>query len=181
MLLIAITGASGMPYAAKLIEVLRELNIEFAGIISEAALEIFRQEAKEKLHLLEGFYGERDFHAPFASGSCAPDAMVVVPCSMKTLAAIAHGYASNLITRSADVVLKEGKKLVIVPRETPLNALHLKNMLTLVQLGVVVLPAMPAFYHEPKSIEDMLNFIVGKILDSLGIKNNLYRRWGSEP
>lgn len=181
MLLLGITGASGMPYAARLIEVLQELKIEFAGVISSAALEIFRQEARDKLHLLEGFYREKDFHAPFSSGSSAPEAMVIVPCSMKTLSAIAHGYASNLITRSADVVLKEGKKLILVPRETPLNVIHLENMLTLAKLGAVVLPAMPAFYHEPKTIEDMVNFVVGKVLDNLGIENSLYRRWGSEP
>ncbi len=177
-ILIAITGASGMPYAAKLIETLKNLNLDYNGIISTPALKIFRKEAGNKTALLQKFYSDADMEAPFSSGSSSVDAMVIIPCSMKTLAAIAGGYASNLITRSADVMLKERKKLIIVPRETPLNSIHLEDMLKLSNMGAVILPAMPAFYHSPENIEDILNFIAGKVLDVLEIKNNLYRRWG---
>ncbi len=177
-ILIAITGASGMPYAARLIEALKELNIDYSGVISKPALKIFREEAGDKIALIQDFYGEEEIEAPFSSGSSSADAMVIIPCSMKTLSAIACGYASNLITRSADVMLKERKKLILVPRETPLNSIHLENMLKLSNLGAVILPAMPAFYPSPESIDDMLSFIAGKVLDALGIENNLYKRWG---
>jgi 4-hydroxy-3-polyprenylbenzoate decarboxylase len=117
-------------------------------------------------------------YAPIASGSAKVDAMVVIPCSMKSLSAIANGYATNLIERAADVTLKEKRKLVIVPRETPLSAIHLKNMLTLAKLGCHIIPAMPAFYNHPKDIEDLVNFIVARVLDNMGVENNLSPRWG---
>ncbi len=174
--LVAITGASGVVYGRRLLEVLKEKRVEADCILSGGAKGIID-------HELGGWkggekcYDESDIGAPFASGSQSVDAMVVVPCSMKTLSAIANGYASNLITRSADVAIKEGKKLVIVPRETPLNAIHLENMLKLSRIGVTILPAMPAFYHKPKKMGDLVDFVVGKILDSLGIENDLYARW----
>ncbi len=178
--LVAITGASGIAYALRFIKALEELGVSHECIISDAAKKILRHEAGDTELELERCYSEHDIEAPFSSGSHRIDAMVVIPCSMKTLAAIANGYASNLITRSADVMLKERRTLVLVPRETPLNALHLENMLKLAKLGAVILPAMPAFYHRPESIDDLLGFIAGKVLDTLGIEHSLYSRWGGE-
>ncbi|NOZ82326.1 MAG: UbiX family flavin prenyltransferase [Euryarchaeota archaeon] len=174
-LLVAITGASGVEYALNFLRRLRELGIEHTCVVSEAAKRIIEIECGAEVPKCRS---EDEIHAPSASGSAAPDAMVVIPCSMKTLAAIACGYSGNLITRSADVMLKEGRKLVLVPRETPLSPIHLRNMLTLAEMGAVILPAMPAFYHRPSSIQDLLDFIAGKVLDVLGISHNLYRRWG---
>jgi 4-hydroxy-3-polyprenylbenzoate decarboxylase len=124
------------------------------------------------------YFDESNMYAPIASGSVKVDAMVVIPCSMKTLASIANGFASNLIERAADVTLKEKRKLIIVPRETPLSAIHLRNMLALAELGCHIIPAMPAFYHHPKRISDMVDFIAGRVLDSMGIENDLSPRWG---
>jgi 4-hydroxy-3-polyprenylbenzoate decarboxylase len=117
-------------------------------------------------------------YATIASGSVKVDAMVVIPCSMKTLAAIANGFASNLIERAADVMIKEKRKLIIVPRETPLSAIHLRNMLTLAEIGCHIIPAMPAFYHHPKKVSDMIDFIAGRVLDSMDVENELSPRWG---
>jgi 4-hydroxy-3-polyprenylbenzoate decarboxylase len=119
-----------------------------------------------------------DIGASIASGSFVCEGMVVIPCSMGSLAAIAHGASTNLLTRAADVMLKEGRPLLVVPRETPLNAIHLENMLKLARLGVRIIPAMPAFYHGPQTLDDMVGFLVGKVMDNMGISNNLYNRWG---
>jgi 4-hydroxy-3-polyprenylbenzoate decarboxylase len=172
---VAITGASGVVYGIRLLEALKEQGIATQCILSKAAKLIIKHEDVETPR---GCYGEEELEAPLASGSYGFDAMVIAPCSMKTLAAIANGYSSNLITRCADVAIKEKRKLVLVPRETPLSCIHLENMLKLARIGVVILPAMSAFYPRPKKINDMVDFIVGKILDSLGIDNELYRRWG---
>lgn len=173
--LLAITGASGVIYGLKLLEVLKEKSVEVECIVSDAAKKIIKHEIEAAK--IPKCYTEKDIEAPFSSGSFDLDAMVVAPCSMKTLSAIASGFSHNLITRSADVAIKEKKKLILVPRETPLSAIHLENMLKLARLGVIILPAMPGFYHKPKKIEDLVDFIVGKILDSLGIENELYKRW----
>jgi len=123
-------------------------------------------------------YQENDLGAAVASGSFQHQGMVVIPCSMKTLAGIAHGYAANLISRAADVTLKEGRRLILVPRETPLNAIHLENMLTLARLGVVIMPPVPAFYYRPATIDELVQHLVGRILDHLGLEHNLLSRWG---
>ncbi len=180
--LVAVTGASGVIYGLRLIEVLSELGIQHSIIISKAAKKVIEHEVEDFIRysrFLNKCFSEDDIDAPFSSGSYKMDAMVIAPCSMKTLGCIANGIADNLITRSADVFLKEKRKLILVPRETPLNAIHLENMLKLAKIGAVILPAMPGFYSKPKSVDDMINFIVGKILDCLGIENNLYKRWGA--
>ena len=125
-------------------------------------------------------FGREDWNAPVASGSNPADAMVVCPCSMGTLAAIAHGLSDNLIERAADVMLKERRKLILVPREAPFSTLHLENMLTLSKMDAVVLPANPGFYHHPQKVEDIIDFIVARILDQLGVPHELMARWGSE-
>jgi 4-hydroxy-3-polyprenylbenzoate decarboxylase len=124
------------------------------------------------------YFDEDNLYAPIASGSSPVDGMVVIPCSMKALSSMAHGFASNLIERAADVTIKEKRKLIIVPRETPLSTIHLRNMLALSEVGCHIIPAMPAFYHHPKKITDMVDFIAGRVLDALGVENDLSPRWG---
>jgi len=177
-LAVAITGASGVAYGIRLVQVLREKGLEPTCIVSKAARRIISLEAEGALKELSPWLDEDEMDSALASGSSRFDAMVIAPCSMKTLSAVANGYASNLIARAADVMIKEGRKLVLVPRETPLSPIHLENMLRLSRLGVIMVPAMPAFYHQPKGIEDMVDFVVGKVLDVLGIENQLYERWG---
>ena len=182
-LIVAITGASGVIYGKRLLEVLNEKKIEAHLIVSKAAEKVIQHELGQTKKDLEKLathsYDEHDLNAPFMSGSYRTDGMIIVPCTMKTLAGIASGYADNLILRAADVTIKEHRRLVIVPRETPLSVIHLRNMLTVAELGVFVVPAMPAYYHSPKKLEDLVNFVVGKILDCFGIEHKLYRRWKS--
>jgi len=193
---VAISGASGAPYAHRLLQVLIKGGHSVYLSISGDGLSIMKDEAglmlkgseTEIQYTLENhfeakkgqitYFDEGNMYAPIASGSIRTDAMVVIPCSMKTLAAIANGFASNLIERAADVTLKERRNLIIVPREMPLSAIHLKNMLTLADLGCHIIPAMPAFYHHPKKIQDLVDFVVGRVLDSMGIENELSPRWG---
>lgn len=193
-LIIGITGASGACYTAGLIRFLSARGDNIQIIFSEPAKIVWQEELKVVLRsagsiqqaLIEelGIDGKHvtvlennDFTAPICSGSQSSAAMVVIPCSMGTLGRIATGVSQNLIERAADVVLKEGKKLILVPRETPLNRIHLKNMLQINEAGGIILPAMPAFYHHPKGLDGIIDFIIGKVLDQLEISHNLYRRW----
>ena len=182
-LIVAITGASGVVYGKRLLEVLRGKKVETYLIISKAAENVIKHELEMTKNELEKLashvYDVNDLTAPIVSGSFKTDGMIVIPCSMKTLAGIAHGYSENLILRAADVMLKEKRKLVLVPRETPLSVVHLRNMLDLASQGVFVLPAMPAYYHKPQEIGDLIDFVVGKALDLLEIEHELFKRWSS--
>ena len=193
---LAITGASGAPYALRLLEVLLaqgervDVMISAPGqivIAMETGLKLPGRAAEMRRLLAERFsaddrqlrvFGREEWTAPLASGSSAPRAMVVCPCTTGTLASIAAGSSHNLIALAADVVIKEGRKLVLVPRETPFSAIHLENMLKLARLGVVILPPNPGFYQQPVSLEDLVDFVVARILDQLAIDNDLLPRWG---
>ncbi|NIR86413.1 UbiX family flavin prenyltransferase [Candidatus Bathyarchaeota archaeon] len=180
-LIVAITGASGVVYGKRLLKALREKKVETHLIISKAAEKVIKHElgmAKEDVKkLADHAYDVNDWNAPIVSGSFKTDGMIIIPCSMKTLAGIAHGYSDNLVLRAADVTLKEKRRLILVPRETPLNVVHLRNMLSLAEQGVVIVPAMPAYYHKPKHIDDLVDFVVGKVLDLLEMEHKLYKRW----
>ncbi len=193
---VAISGASGAPYALRLLQMLIKGGHSVYLSVSGDGLAILNDEtglmlkgsetdiqfALEKhLEAKEGqiaYFDEDNMYAPIASGSVKVDAMVVIPCSMKTLASLSNGFASNLIERAADVMLKEKRKLIVVPRETPLSAIHLRNMLKLAEVNCHIIPAMPAFYHHPKRVSDLVDFVVGRVLDSMGIENDLSPRWG---
>lgn len=178
---VGITGASGVIYGVRLLEELKKKGVETHLMITPHAEELLKQEigvVKEKIvKIATHYYPIDDFTAPIASGSVRSDGLVVIPCSMKTLSGIAHGYADNLLLRVADVTLKEKRTLIIAPRETPLNLIHLENMVKLAKMGVLIIPAMPAFYYNPQTIDDIINHIVGKVLDNLKIDHNLYTRW----
>ncbi len=181
MIIVGITGASGVVYGIRLLEALKELNIETGLIISEAGKTVIQYEdektVEEVITLADNYYEFHDLTASINSGSFRFDGLVIVPCSMKSLSSIANGYSDNTLTRVADVALKEHRKTVIVPRETPLRTVHIENMLRLSKEGAIILPAMPAFYSESETINNQVNFIVGKILDSLKIENDIYKRW----
>ena len=195
---LAFTGASGMPYGIRLLEWLLEAGCHVQLLYSQVAQIVAKQEmdldlpgrAKEvAAHFRAQYaslpgtldvYGREEWFAPVASGSNPPDAMVVCPCTMGTLAAIAQGLADNLIERAADVVLKERRTLVLVPRETPFSAIHLENMLRLAQAGAVILPPNPGFYHHPTDIQGVIDFVVARIMDQLGVPQTLMARWGAE-
>jgi 4-hydroxy-3-polyprenylbenzoate decarboxylase len=180
-LIVAITGASGVVYGKRLLEVLCNKNIETHLVISQAAERLIKHEldtAKKAVgNLATHVYETNDWNSPIVSGSFETDGMVIIPCSMKTLAGIANGYSDNVILRAADVTLKEKRKLILVPRETPVNVIHLRNMLDLAKQGALIVPAMPAYYHKPKSIEDLVDFVVGRVLDLLDVGHTLYKRW----
>lgn len=180
-LVAAITGSSGVVYGVRLLEVCQELGIDTELIVSKSAETILGLELGKKVDELEKLasvvYSPDDMTAPIASGSYKTDGMVIAPCSMKTLGAIASGISDNLITRAADVTLKQERKLILVPRETPLNLIHLENMAKLKRAGATILPASPAFYTKPKEISDLIDFIVGRILEMFEVEHELYRRW----
>jgi 4-hydroxy-3-polyprenylbenzoate decarboxylase len=181
-IVVGITGASGAPYARRLLAVLRSRDdVEVAVCVSQTAPEVWALECGGDLRESLGLpvWGVRDLKAPFASGSARWQAMAVVPCSMGTAARIAHGISDTLLTRAADVMLKEKRCLVVVPRETPLSLVHLENLAALARAGAVILPAMPAFYGKPASIEDAIDTVVARIVDHLGLDNALLPRWGT--
>lgn len=195
---VAWTGASGLPYGLRLVDCLLAAGCRVWLVYSQAAQIVAKQETdlvlpsqpREAQRLLaERFgdtqgllkvYGRDDWNAPPASGSNPPDAYVICPCTMGTLAEVAAGTAKDLVTRAADVALKEGKPLVLVPRETPLSAIHLENMLRVVRAGGVILPPNPGFYHHPQSVPELVDFVVARILDRLAIEHRLMRRWGAD-
>jgi 4-hydroxy-3-polyprenylbenzoate decarboxylase len=178
-IVIGISGASGVAYGIRLLQVLQGMVIHL--ILTDSARKIIRVETdfspEDVEDLADHVYAEDDFTAPIASGSYRFDAMVIIPCSMKTLAAVALGLSDNLIGRSAEICLKERRRLVLVPRETPLSLVQLKNMVSVTEAGAVVLPACPAFYSRPQSLDDLIDVLVGRVLDQIGIDNNLYPRW----
>ncbi len=183
-IVVALTGASGMPYARLLLQALHAAGRETHCIVSDAARQVLALEADFGVAELEpwcaALYGQGELAAGPASGSWRHGGMVVCPCSMASLAAIAQGLGNNLIHRAADVALKEGRRLVLVPRETPLSAIHLENMLRARRAGAVILPPAPGFYHRPTSIEELLAQVVGRILDQLDVPHGLGPRW-AEP
>lgn len=181
-LFVAITGASGAVYAQRLLMHLDPKVHELFLAVTARAREVIRTELPNGLVIPPGTrqFAPDDLAAPFASGSNPPDAMVIVPCSMGTLARIASGVADNLVTRTADVMLKERRPLVLVPRESPLNLIHLQNMERVLLAGARLVPAMPAFYHNPQSIPELVDSVVARVLDHLGIPNSLVRRWADE-
>ena len=195
---LAITGASGVQYGLRLLQCLLEAEEEVCLLLSPAAQVVLATETVLKLpsrpEQLQAFFsehfratedqlqvfGKEQWMAPIASGSNASRAMVVCPCSSATLSAIAHGTSSDLIERAADVILKEQNQLILVTREMPLSAIHLKNMLSLSRMGVTIMPASPGFYHKPSSVDDLINFVVARILDHLEVQHALLPRWGED-
>jgi 4-hydroxy-3-polyprenylbenzoate decarboxylase len=193
---IGVSGASGTVYARRLMQVLLEQvpGVELEVVLSEGALRVMQEEenlllspAKLTAHTLLGvesdavrFHNNRDIGASIASGSYRAKGMVIVPCSMNTLAAVAHGISDNLIRRAADVTLKEGRPLIVVPRETPLSRVHLQNMLELSNAGAKIAPAMPGFYHQPKTVNELVSMMALKITDLMGYHLQLVPRWGED-
>jgi flavin prenyltransferase len=189
------TGASGAPYALRLLQVLCRSGRTVHLTISPSGAEVLRQETGIAVALNKFdpscfgdlgagrviYHHHADFSAGIASGSFPTAGMVVSPCSMSTLGAIAHGITTNLVTRAADVHLKERRKLILVPRETPLSLIHLENMAAVTRAGAIVLPAMPGWYHRPTALEDLIDFVVGRICDGLGVGHELVKRWGETP
>jgi len=194
---LALTGASGMPYGMRLLQVLLEAGTQVYLLYSQAAQIVAHQELgftfptrprdaaaffSERFGARDGqlqAFGREDWFAPVASGSNPADAMVICPCTVGTLAALACGLADNLIERAADVALKERRPLILVPRETPFSAIHLENMLRLTHAGAVILPANPGFYHRPGSVQDLVDFVVARVLDQLRVPHALMQRWGA--
>ena len=181
VLLVGMSGGSGVIYGVRLLEVLKRLKVEAHLIVSTAAQETLVIETGYKVGQVESLathvYRFNDIAGAPASGTFRTRGMVVIPCSMKTLAGVASGYSDNLLLRAAEVTLKERRPLVLVPRETPLTTIHIENMLRVAQAGAVVLPAMPGFYDRPKTVDDLIDHVVGKVLDVLNIEHDLYGQW----
>jgi 4-hydroxy-3-polyprenylbenzoate decarboxylase len=192
---VGITGASGAIYGITLCQQLLDVGFHIHLVVTDAGWRVMKEElgwdVAHRMDSLRKVFGAamsegqltyhplNDIGASIASGSFRSAGMVIMPCSMGTLSSISNGSSTNLLTRAADVMLKEGRPLLLVPRETPLHAIHLENMLKLARMGVRIIPAMPAFYNGPQTINDMVNFLVGKVMDSMGIMHNLYKRWGT--
>ncbi len=180
-IIVGITGASGALYGIRLLKALKDHNVETHLVITEWGAKIIEFEtdsiSTDLGNLASCVYDDNDLASRLSSGSFKLDGMIVIPCSMKTVASISAGYSSTLLTRAADVVIKEGRKLILVPRETPLSTIHLKNLLELSRLGVIILPAMPSFYHNPKTIDELVDQVVGKILDQFDLDHRLFKRW----
>lgn len=180
-IVIGFSGASGIIYGIRLLEILHSIKIETYLIMSEWAKKNIEIETNKTLEYVKSLssvnYDNFKLDASVSSGSFLHNGMVIVPCSMKSLSSIANGYDDTLISRAASVTLKESRKLIIVPRETPLSRIHLENMIKLQEAGAIILPAMPGFYHKPSTIEEIVDHLVGKILDQLNIKHDVFRRW----
>jgi len=178
---VGISGASGVQYGIRLLEVLAEKGIKTHLVLTDSASQIIKIEtdytSADVEKLATWSYSQKDFSAPIASGSYKTEGMVIAPCSMKTLAAVANGVSDTLLTRAADVCLKEERRLILMTRETPLNLIHIENMLKAKRAGASILPACPGFYSQPKTLEDLIDVMVGRTLDLLGIENDIYRRW----
>ena len=181
-ILVAITGASGALYAQRLLDNLDPHTHELHVVLSNYAQQVIAEELPAGLRLPAGVksHGLKSMNVPFASGSNPPDAMVVIPCTMGTLGRIAHGYSEDVLLRAADVVLKEKRKLILVPREMPLSLIHVKNFELLLLAGATILPANPSFYTRPQTIEQVVDTVVARVLDHLGLSNTLVQRWAEE-
>lgn len=180
-IIVGVSGASGAIYAYRLIQVLADSGIEVHFVASKAGLEVLEYECGltmvQLTQMVHKIYDVNRIDSAIASGSFPCESMVIVPCSMKTLGSLANGIPGNLLTRAADVTLKEGRKLVLVTRETPVHAIHLENMLKLSHAGARIVPACPGFYHRPQTIEELVDMLVGKICDTLNVDNDLFERW----
>lgn len=180
-LVVGLSGSSSPIYGIRTLEALKEAGVETHLVVSEGAKRTIQLETSWTVEEVEALatvvHDNRDLAAPISSGSFPTDGMMVAPCSMKTLSAIAHSFSQDLLARAADVTLKERRKLVLVPRETPLHLGHLRNMVRAAELGAVILPPVPAFYHAPKTVDDLINHTVGKVLDQFHIEHTLFRRW----
>ncbi|MBU0527342.1 UbiX family flavin prenyltransferase [Candidatus Micrarchaeota archaeon] len=176
-ILVAITGASGLEYGRRLVEILKQTDNEVSVVVSSGAVEVAKAEGTK---LPKADYHENDFSCPYASGSNPPDAVVLIPCSLKSLGEIANGVGNNLINRAAEVALKERSKLILVVRDTPYSLITIKNMEKVTLAGGIILPATPGFYGKPKKVDDLIDFIIARVLDQMGLKHQISKRWGSK-
>lgn len=181
-IVVGISGASGARYGIRFLEVCRSLDIETHLVLSAWGRRNIELETEYTVSEVSALafktHEDKDLAAAVSSGSFRHDGMVVIPCSMKSVSAIANGFTENLLHRAADVTLKEGRRIILVPRETPLSVIHLENLLKLARAGAIILPPMPAFYNKPRSLEDIVDHLVGRVLDHLGVEHTLVNRWG---